>query len=78
MSDNLAVLQRPWEAADRELAGLMASYWLNFMRTGNPNEDGLPTWPADRERVMRLGVSARAEPMPEADVSGLMAPAFSR
>jgi para-nitrobenzyl esterase len=75
--DNLAVLQRPWEAVDRELAGLMASYWTNFMRSGNPNGDGLPPWPADRERVMRLGTSVRAEPMPDAGVLRLMGEAFS-
>jgi para-nitrobenzyl esterase len=76
--DNLALLQRPWEATDRQLAALMASYWTNFMRGGDPNGEGLPPWPADREQVMRLGATPRAEPMPEADVSGWMAPAFSR
>jgi para-nitrobenzyl esterase len=78
MFDNLALLERPWEAADRELAGLMASYWVNFMRTGDPNGDGLPPWPADRGRVLRLGPPARAESLPEAAVLRLMAPAFSR
>jgi para-nitrobenzyl esterase len=78
MFDHLDVLQRPWEAQDRELARLMASYWVNFMRTGDPNGDGLPAWPSDRERVMRLNVPARAEALPEAEVLRLMLPAFSR
>lgn len=35
-----------WSAADRRLAATMSSYWTNFVRSGNPNGQGLPTWPA--------------------------------
>jgi para-nitrobenzyl esterase len=44
--DNLARVDRPWEDADRALAGLMASYWVSFAEDGDPNGEGLPQWPA--------------------------------
>jgi para-nitrobenzyl esterase len=33
-----------WTAADRCLAKMMSSYWVNFARSGNPNGPGLPRW----------------------------------
>lgn len=75
--DNLQKLDRPWEPIDRELANTMASYWVNFIRSGDPNGPGLPAWPSDRQQVLRLGARVRAEALPEAGALALMAGRFS-
>jgi para-nitrobenzyl esterase len=36
---------RAYDETDRKLSHLMASYWVNFATTGNPNAQGLPRWP---------------------------------
>jgi para-nitrobenzyl esterase len=53
-----ASIGRPWQPRDRELAQQMQLFWTNFAKTGDPNGEGLPTWPRfddAGEAVMELG-----------------------
>lgn len=47
----------PWTAADYSIARTMNQYWVNFIKTGNPNGKGLVNWPMTDARtdVQRLG-----------------------
>jgi para-nitrobenzyl esterase len=55
-------------APDQRLADTMASYWVNFARTGNPNGEGLPEWPAhsglDSVKAAVLDADPASESLP--------------
>lgn len=36
--------QRQWTEGDHYLADTMSSYWANFVKTGDPNGEDLPSW----------------------------------
>jgi para-nitrobenzyl esterase len=67
--DNLRFVNRPFEPVDKTLATVMSQYWVNFIKTGNPNGTGLPEWPAydtNNKMVMELGVKQQAMKLPDA------------
>lgn len=50
--------QRDWEEWDWKLADITTDYWSNFMKTGDPNGEGLPQWlPSNSQQLayMDLG-----------------------
>jgi para-nitrobenzyl esterase len=64
--NNLKFLYRPFEPVDDQLANTISSYWVNFVKTGNPNGTGLPAWPAyttATNQVMYLGETPAAKPL---------------
>ena len=55
--NNLHTLDRPWEKTDQDLASAMSDYWVNFVKTGDPNGSSLEKWPAfnpAEERILVL------------------------
>lgn len=48
--------QRPWQQFDKDLENTMASYWVNFAKTGNPNGAGLPEWKSYNKEVGNIMV----------------------
>jgi para-nitrobenzyl esterase len=53
-----------WQAGDRNASETMATAFANFIKTGNPNGAGVPTWPEFGEtgKVMYLDASSHAGP----------------
>lgn len=62
----LSSKQLPWRPADRKVSELMAAYWTNFAKTGNPNGRHLPPWPEYNRRegypVMHFSANSSARP----------------
>jgi len=58
----------PTEVADRRLTDVLQRYWANFARSGDPNEAGLPAWPAyhhDAAQIIELGDRVGVIPGPD-------------
>jgi para-nitrobenzyl esterase len=60
-----------WEPADYEVSKTLQAYFVNFIKTGNPNGAGLPEWPTYRPETnyqrMLIDVKSQAGPEPHRD-----------
>ncbi|MDE3213022.1 MAG: carboxylesterase family protein [Bacteroidota bacterium] len=65
---NLKFSDRPFKPVDYALEKTMSSYWINFIKSGDPNEKGLPDWPlykSGTQKIMQLGDVSHAETIPD-------------
>jgi para-nitrobenzyl esterase len=74
--NNLDFVKRcSWQPADRQLAEIMSSYWVNFAASGNPNGKGLPQWPAYKlqdKKIIILGDTMVAAALPDTKALDLL------
>ena len=51
--------QFAYNKSDYDLSDIMVKYWTNFIKTGNPNSEGVPEWelynPNNAKPIMELG-----------------------
>ncbi|MDP4282946.1 MAG: carboxylesterase family protein [Bacteroidota bacterium] len=54
-----------WQPEDYKISQIMQAFFANFVKTGNPNGLGVPTWPAVKSgepaEVMHIDVNTKAE-----------------
>ena len=65
--NNLKTVNRPFEEADIQLADQMSNYWVNFIKTGNPNGAKSINWPvytSEKDQVLILDKQISAQSMP--------------
>ena len=55
--NNIPADSKLYDASDRALADLFSDYFVNFIRSGDPNGEGLPAWEQSKDgtNVMLLG-----------------------
>jgi para-nitrobenzyl esterase len=61
----LHLWKRPWRDIDYAVEKTMNNYWVNFVKTGNPNGEGLPEWgiyDKSSGNIMEIGDQPRLSP----------------
>jgi para-nitrobenzyl esterase len=65
--DTLDRSDRPWRPADKAIAGVLSSYWVNFAISGDPNGKALPNWlPVDNDKPMTMEIGDKPGAIPVA------------
>ena len=62
----LYMSKRPFAEADHKIAETMSSYWVNFVKTGDPNGKGLPRWAPVSAGPQSMEVGDKFGPIPVA------------
>ena len=71
----------PYEKADEALSALMHGYWVNFIKTADPNGPGLPEWPSKNEETethMQFGLVSGMKPDLLTETGKTVIPAVDR
>jgi len=79
--NNLKFVDRPWQKIDHVLAGNMSDYWINFIRTGNPNGTAVADWKAyssAEKSIKILGDEQRNIPIPDREALDLLYNIFNK
>lgn len=71
-----------WDAEDHKVSETMQGYFVNFIKTGNPNGPGVPQWlaygPEAGYMRMRIDVQSKVEPEPDRARYQLLDTIFSK
>ena len=67
---------RPYTGRDWDLSNQLADYWANFIKTGNPNGEGLPEWTpytAESPKAMKIDYDLQMFDAPSNDLVDMIA-----
>ena len=72
--NNIPADSKLYDESDRALADLFSDYFVNFIRSGDPNGEGLPVWDAstDGTNVMLLGDEQKMVTDPYIPIDGIL------